>query len=158
MSLLTKASPILNNKPPAKHIMTFKIPASSGVIIGIIINKSIPPPKTQMIDSHNLVFATHANVKAIEIKISKINIFEIKQQMIVPTLNPSILNGSPAIAPPIIPPIKNKNSMTILAIKQVMVFDITYSILFALIVNKFFTYPLLKSSLTKIQTKMATMK
>lgn len=40
--LLTAPSPAANNAPPARHIITFTKPESSGVIIGIIVNKSIP--------------------------------------------------------------------------------------------------------------------
>ena len=158
ISLLTKLSPIANKSPPTRHIIRFKKPASSGVIIGIVIKRSIPQPSTSKIDSQSLCLDKQARVRAIETKIKSTKHLESKQHISVPALKPSIVNGSPAIAPPMIPPTKNKRSIPTLAIKQVMVFDATYSILFERTVNKFLTYPLLKSSATNMQTNMAATK
>lgn len=40
--LLTQPSPMAKSAPPTKHIITFIRLASNGVIIGIIVNSSIP--------------------------------------------------------------------------------------------------------------------
>lgn len=56
-ALLAKPSPTANKTPPTRQSATFSIVVARGVIIGTIINRSIPPPKDPTRASHTFVLS-----------------------------------------------------------------------------------------------------
>lgn len=111
--LLTAPSPKQNIVLPARHSPTFIMPESSGVIIGIIINRSIPAPRDNRIDSHAFFFAYTFIVREIAVNTPVRNNFAVIH-IISPDIpaSPSV-NGRPAMLPPITVPIKNAISIAV---------------------------------------------
>ncbi len=60
---LTTPNPALNSTPPARHRTTCMMVASMGVIMGIIMNISIPTTKEPMSDSHVRLFPTALRIR-----------------------------------------------------------------------------------------------
>jgi hypothetical protein len=93
--------------------------------MGIIVKNSIPNPNDKISDNQDLDFPTTEASTHTATKIKHKKILDIIQNIKFRTLNPSIENGSCAIAPPSIAP--TKNAMKIIAdpTKQLVVFEIT---------------------------------
>ena len=125
MRLLTAPKPTAKIAPPARVIITWMKFALSGVIIGIIINRKAPTPQESNMDIQVRCFATTEKAKNIATNTATRKILENKQATIPPALKPTISNGSPAIAPPNIAPIKYIRIIIAPPAKQTSVFEIT---------------------------------
>ena len=107
IALLSKPIPTENKHEPAKHNKTLTKVLLSGVIIGIIINISIPIPKDTINDRHNFCFAKMLAKTYIEEKIPTSKTFDNIHIITFPAVAPSSVKDRPATPPPIIEPTKN---------------------------------------------------
>ena len=125
--IILLAAPIAAEKitPPARHMPTLITPESNGVIIGIIMNRSIPSKRLRQMDIQLLCLANTAMSRKIATNTAIRKILE-SMHMIRPA-TPAVpsVNGRPAMLPPSIPPRKKARRNNTPAIKQIMVLEAT---------------------------------
>lgn len=125
-AVLPAPMPMAKIADPIKHNTRWIIPAFKGVIMGIIVKKSIPIPKHKRIDNQVFCFAiTQARIYTAEKSKVRKAFDKMHIARLYPETPPSRVKGSFAMAPPIIPPRKNTIIIPAPETKQTRVFDKT---------------------------------
>lgn len=104
--LLIAPNPTLNKIPPTRHNITFIIVESRGVIIGIMVNNSIPAQSEPTMESQVFCFAATLTSRSIATNTKIKKILAIIHMTIPLTPAVPVSKESPEIAPPSIVPMK----------------------------------------------------
>lgn len=111
--------------PPARHMKTCIGPASRGVIMGIIMKRSIPPNRDRRMDIQLLLFEMTLMSRKMATNTPIRKIFASMHMIRPGTPATPRVKGSPAMLPPITAPIKKAIRNSAPATNPRMVFEAT---------------------------------